>query len=141
MPGDNRAFGERAEQCNQYLRHAFSVPAVVTDDHVADVIARSMIDAEPGISDATFVMAFDHARRYVVAFTQAFLDGNLDLALSGHGAVLKDATESHPRKDMSLEDTALSAIDVGEERARLDWLTWLWSTLSLYVHDHLFNPE
>lgn len=127
---------ERAALCDRYMRRAFGVPMLVLDEHVPDVIARSMIDAEPGISDATFADTIDHARRYVIAFTTALHSGALDLALAGHGTVLKDATEDRKRHDMTAGETALAAIDVGGERSRLDWLSWLWSMLSTYVHEH-----
>lgn len=131
---------DHAELRVAYLRRAFSVPAIVAEEHFIDVVARLMIDEVPGIADVevTFAQTFTSAKAYVVAFVDSFANGWMDLALAGFGTVVKDAVGDAPREELTPQETALATVHV-ESQTRLDWMTWLWSRLSTYVQEHRFE--
>jgi hypothetical protein len=121
-----------------YLRHAFNVPAIVAEEFFIDVVARLMIEEVPGITDSTFAETLRNAKIYVEAFVDSFMNGEMDLPLAGFGAVVKEATEERPREELTTQETALATVKVGSAE-RLDWLTWLWARLAIYVQEHRFD--
>jgi len=129
------------------FRRAFSVSELVSDEHVAEVIARRMLGSEEEkiptqaraavpADRSTFSDTLDDARRHVLAFLAAAKSGELDLAISGFGVIVP-ATGHVGEWRKSAEDSAIEVMtaallpDESPSYRAHAWFEWLWDQLTI----------